>query len=111
MSAVRTVPAAAGVQVVAKSLAQHMCPFVHEVDEGGIFASWTTAGATIELHSLRDYLQSFAQVEISHEELTLTVLESLRSIDGITDVSVESAWTTAGMEVTCFTSPTLVARR
>jgi NADPH-dependent 7-cyano-7-deazaguanine reductase QueF len=90
---------------------QHMCPFVQEIDNGTITVSWDTAGWTFELHALRAYLNTFQDREISHEDLTNEVQLELAGHYGIGNVSVSSSWRTAGMEVLCSTSPTLVGQR
>lgn len=87
--------------------ATHRCPFVDEVDHGTVQISWRTCGQTIELHSLARYLADYADVEISHEEFTDCIRVDLEHVTGIEVLSVTSVWTTAGMGVTCSTSPTL----
>jgi NADPH-dependent 7-cyano-7-deazaguanine reductase QueF len=106
MSPVKTVSAPAAVNMSITAPAQHLCPFVNEVDAGTVTISWETAGATFELHSLRAYIESFTEAEISHEELTDTIRNVLSEAPGITSFAVQSSWTTAGMEVTCSSSPT-----
>ena len=102
-----TAPIDATVRMSATADIQHMCPFVHEVDNGTITITWTADGWTLELHSLRDYLNTFHDREISHEELTEEVRAELTTHHGINDVEVTSKWHTAGMEVVVFsTSPT-----
>lgn len=105
------VPVEANVQLSAKANIQHMCPFVHEVDNGTITITWDTDGWTIELHSLREYLATFGDREISHEALTQEVRDELGTHYGINVISVTSSWRTAGMEVLCSTSPTLVGQQ
>ena len=92
--------------VTATAQVQHMCPFVHEVDNGTVTITWRTRGRTIELHSLRAHLSTFAETEISHEQLTETIGTEIRRLPGIDLVTVESAWNTAGMEVNCCISET-----
>lgn len=105
-----TVPIEAAVRMSATSPIQHMCPFVHEVDNGTITVGWDADGWTFELHALRAYLGTFAGREISHEELTAEVKAELSGHYGIEDVSVSTAWDTAGMAVKCATSQIPVAQ-
>jgi NADPH-dependent 7-cyano-7-deazaguanine reductase QueF len=100
-----TVPVEANVQMSATSPIQHMCPFVHEVDNGNVTIAWDADGWTLELHALRAYLNTFADREISHEELTDEVRAEVASHHGINNVTVETTWRTAGMEVRCFSLP------
>lgn len=106
---VTTVPIEATVTMSATADIQHMCPFVHEVDNGSVTISWEAEGWTLELHALRAYLRTFADREIAHEELTAEIRDELSGHYGINNVSVTSSWRTAGMEVACFTSPTRAA--
>lgn len=101
-----TVPIEADVRMTATAAIQHMCPFVQEVDNGTIAVSWRANGWTLELHALRDYLNSFHDREISHEELTEEIRAELSGRHGIEELTVKSTWKTAGMEVACSTSPT-----
>jgi len=100
------VPTEAGVRVTAVAPLVHLCPHVEEVDYGKAHISWATAGQTIELHSLRAWLQSFSNVVVSHEQITDLIKDELEGLDGITDVRVQTSWITAGMEVGCSTSAT-----
>jgi len=93
------VPAEAPVRVTVTGALQHLCPHVEEVDHGAVEVAWTCAGGTLELHSLRKYLDSYAQQRISHEELTHLLREDLAGVSGITDVRVITTWTTAGLSV------------
>ena len=96
----RTVPIDSVVQMSATADIQHLCPFVNEVDNGTVTITWKAAGWTFELHSLRDYLNSHKDREISHEDLTAEIRAELGSHHGINNVTVETKWRTAGMEVT-----------
>lgn len=104
----QTVPVDAEVTVTTKAPLQHMCPFVQEVDNGTITITWETDGWTFELHSLRAYLGTFADREISHEDLTQEIHYELSSRHGFKAMTVSTTWRTAGMEVQCSTSPTRV---
>jgi len=105
---IRTIPCTSDVTVTATSPITHLCPHVDEVDEGTVTIEWAIDGNTIELHSLRTYLDRFRSSRISHEEVTDLLRHELSTLPGVRLVSVTSAWTTAGMEVTCSTSPTPV---
>lgn len=106
MSLPDLVPVEANVKMSTTADLQHMCPFVHEVDNGSITIGWDTDGWTFELHALRAYLNTFSDREISHEELTQEIRHELNGHHGINNVTVSTAWRTAGMEVTCVSSPT-----
>jgi NADPH-dependent 7-cyano-7-deazaguanine reductase QueF len=106
-----TVPTEATVTLTAKATIQHLCPFVQEVDNGNIAITWETDGWTFELHSLRAWLNSFTGREISHEDLTEEVRAELSGHHGIKGVTVTTTWRTAGMGVTCCTSPTLAGQQ
>lgn len=106
MSAIKTVPVEAHTRLSAEANIQHLCPFVQEVDNGTLTVAWDADGWTLELHALRAYFSTFSDREISHEELTSEVQAELSSHHGINNVSVTSNWRTAGMEITCSTSPT-----
>jgi NADPH-dependent 7-cyano-7-deazaguanine reductase QueF len=103
MSIVKTAPIEATVQMSATADIQHLCPFVQEVDNGTVTVTWEAAGWTLELHSLRAYLNTFMDREIAHEELTEEIRAELSSAHGINNVTVNSSWHTAGMEISCFT--------
>lgn len=85
----------------------HLCPHVDEVDNGTITLTWRVNGYTLELHSLREYLNGFKYAEVSHEEITDLIRHEMSVTPGVEVVSVETTWDTAGMEVKCSTSPTL----
>lgn len=97
----KTAPEKAGVTITATAAFQHVCPHAQEVDHGSVTITWETAGATIELHSLREYLDTWADVEISHEAITQELRDALGALDGLTVTGVNTSWTTAGMGVTC----------
>jgi NADPH-dependent 7-cyano-7-deazaguanine reductase QueF len=98
---IKTVPVETNVDVSITAPIQHLCPFVNEVDNGTVTIGWATHGWTFELHSLRDYLGTFADREISHEALTQEIRDELSGHHwhGILRVSVSSEWRTAGMRV------------
>lgn len=77
----------------------HRCPFVDEVDRGAVTITWSTDGATLELHGLAAWLRTWTDVAVSHEALTDLIRSSLAGQPGIADVSVSTRWDTAGAEV------------
>lgn len=107
MSNPTVVPIEANATLTVTAPIQHLCPFVQEIDNGTIAITWDAQGWTLELHSLRAYLNIFHNLEISHEELTDEIRAELGSHHGIENVTVKTTWRTAGMEVRCFSSPTL----
>lgn len=98
MNAPRAVPCDAATRVTIAAPVTHLCPHVDEVDEGTVAVAWTTAGATIELHSLAAHLQTYAGQRISHENLTAQLAEAL-TLPGVADVTVTARFTTAGLAV------------
>ena len=110
MNTPTVVPIEANVTLATTADIQHMCPFVNEVDNGTVRITWDADGWTLELHSLRAYLNTFHDREISHEELTDEIRAEIGSRHGINNVKVESTWRTAGMEVLCVTLPIPAAR-
>lgn len=111
MSAPRTVPIDSVVQMSATADIQHLCPFAEEIDNGTATITWQAAGWTLELHSLREYLNTFHDREISHEDLTEEIRAELSSHLGISHVTVNTSWRTAGMGVKCISSLTRAAAR
>ena len=94
------------VRVTATFPLTHRCPFRDELDEGTVTVSWTTVHhLTIELHSLAHYLAEFRDVAISHENITVRILDELQtsasngSPFSVADLEVSTAWRTAGAEV------------
>lgn len=100
------VPDTSAVTITATGAITHLCPHVDEVDNGRISITWRVDGQTYELHSLAAYLRSFKDSRLSHEALTDRIRHELSVVDGIELVAVETTWTTAGLGVTCSTSPT-----
>ena len=105
MSRPQAVRASAGHMEVHAEL-DHLCPFRDEVDKGGVAIRWEVQTHTFELHSLRAYLDKWADVVISHEDLTESLRVDLSAYPGLTLLSVTTAWDTAGMEIQCSTLPT-----
>jgi NADPH-dependent 7-cyano-7-deazaguanine reductase QueF len=96
---VRTVPCQPVVTVTTSAPLQHRCPFANETDKGTARITWTTAGETVELHALAEWLGSLAGEVISHEDITEAIRAELGELPGITDVGVRTEWTTAGARV------------
>lgn len=95
----KTVPEPADVTLTVTARVQHLCPHVDEIDHGAVSVTWSTDGATFELHALRDYLASWASTRISHESLTDTIRAELAATPGVHLLAVHSSWETAGMDV------------
>lgn len=95
-----------GVIVTARGPLRHLCPVVEEIDEGRVAITWRTHGVTFELHALAAHLRSYAGTRISHEDLTDTIRHDLSAHAGLTLLDVTTTWETAGLEVSCSTSPT-----
>lgn len=94
----KNVASAKRIKVAAKGSITHRCPHVNEVDHGWIEITWSTDdGQTIELHSLREYLDTFADQAISHEELVNEV--HVWTSQHVPDVEVRAGFITAGLEV------------
>lgn len=79
----------------------HLCPFKDETDSGSIIVEWTTAGLTIELHSLAEFFAAFAGVKISHEALVdyIALTLSAQGKGRIQDIAVSFSVVTAGLFV------------
>lgn len=76
--------------------AVHECPFRNETDEGTATLEWTTVrGQTVELHSLRTYLDSLDEWVVSHEDYTCHLWSTLVDA-GLSGVTVTTTWSTAG---------------
>lgn len=101
---VEVVPVDPGGKVSATGPLTHICPYRDEVDEGAVKVVWDTDnGSTLELHSLAAYFAAFAEVQISHEDLTTRISDELEALDGPRIESVSTTWDTAGFVVTCST--------
>lgn len=94
------VPCASKVKLSITGDLAHLCPHVDEVDNGTVEITWTTDDGTLELHSVRAWLDGFADRVIAHEELTEELQMALDAIPGICDARVTTHWTTAGFAVT-----------
>lgn len=73
----------------------HLCPFRDEVDNGTATLRWLVDERTLELHSVRRWLDSFARVVASHESVTGTLHDTLSQLN-LPGVSVTTRWETAG---------------
>lgn len=101
------VPVASTAAVTISSPIRHLCPFTDEADAGTVTITWTCRGATLELHSLAAWLDSFADQTISHEELPAAVADGLRTaaaeshpaFGDIVVTAVTARFTTAGIDV------------
>jgi NADPH-dependent 7-cyano-7-deazaguanine reductase QueF len=83
--------------VTVEAPATKRCPFKDEIDTGTVTVVWNSEGKTLELHSLREYLDAFVDVKMSHEDFTAVVTAQLADLLG--DIQVWSEWETAGMKV------------
>lgn len=101
-----TVADSSDVVITASGKLRHLCPHVDEIDHGSVSITWRVEGKTYELHSLAEYLSSYADARISHEQITDRIRHDLSVEPGIELLSVETTWLTAGLEVSCATSPT-----
>lgn len=75
--------------------AVHQCPFRDETDVGTITVTWNAGADTVELHSLRAWLDTLDEWAVSHEAYTEHVRDTLATL-GVHVVSVVSEWATAG---------------
>lgn len=90
---------ARGMTAAATMPLTHLCPFVEEVDHGSVTLEWRVENRTLELHSVRDWLATFAAVKVSHEQLTGDLYDLLLNL-GLTGLAVTTRWETAGGTVT-----------
>lgn len=94
-----TVPCESAVTTSMTAALRHRCPYADEADAGAVHITWTSAGATFELHALVAWLDQFANTAVSHEDITYLIRGELAAADGITGVAVRSEWETAGARV------------
>ena len=94
-----TVPSGTGVTVAATFPLTHRCPYRAETDHGHIDITWTTAGATLELHALAAWLDGFAREQITHEDISSDIRGHLADLPGIDNPQVATRWKTAGADV------------
>jgi len=95
-----TVPCASKITLSVAGPLIHRCPHVDEVDNGTVELTWSTNGGTLELHSVRAWLDTFADREITHEDLTEELRATLAAMPKIDAVQVTTHWNTAGFTVT-----------
>lgn len=76
----------------------HMCPFKDEVDEGSLTVVFEVADQTIELHSLKRWLDTLDEWKVTHEGFTFHVKDTLQTV-GVRVRRCETIWDTAGMYV------------
>lgn len=100
-----TMPVDSEVTMTIEGDLTHLCPVVDEVDRGRVSITWRTQGETFELHMLAGYLAAWKDSHLSHEQITDRIRDDLFEVAGIELVSVETTWLTAGLEVSCSTSP------
>lgn len=93
-----TVDTPAEVYVTATGSLRHRCPYVDELDEGTVEITWSTLGATFELHALRAYLDQWEDVKVSHEELAAMIRVDL-DVPGLRVTEVVVRFPTANLEV------------
>jgi NADPH-dependent 7-cyano-7-deazaguanine reductase QueF len=94
------VPEPARVRVTVAAGITHLCPHKDETDTGRVVISWRCDGGTVELHSLRAWLDGYSTRRDSHETITGVIAAVLAALDGIADVQVIGRFHTAGLEVT-----------
>jgi NADPH-dependent 7-cyano-7-deazaguanine reductase QueF len=104
LPALKAVAASPACRVTVKGELNHRCPFADEADYGDVAITWTTTAVTVELHSLRAWLDTWTRIAISHEALIQAVASAVAEL-GVANVSVEATYETAGMEVTVSAVP------
>jgi NADPH-dependent 7-cyano-7-deazaguanine reductase QueF len=77
----------------------HLCPFADETDHGTITVTYRPWHHEIELHSFADYLDSFADTKISHEELTRQIRSELDEWVDPRRLTVRTEFKTAGLTI------------
>lgn len=76
----------------------HQCPFVKETDNGLITITYTPDRSLVELHSLAQYLEQWADVAIPHEEISVVIADDLaEALGDQTRITVVTEWETAGL--------------
>lgn len=78
--------------------AVHQCPFKNETDEGELEVTYAAGDQSIELHSLKAWLDTLDEWEVSHEAYTHHVRDTLETV-GVKVLTCVTRWTTAGMKV------------
>lgn len=95
-----TIEAPYHIRVEVTAALEHLCPVVDERDIGTITIGWTCIEATLELHALTTYLQTWRDVRISHEDLVDSIDRYLSAQPGVRVNAISATFTTAGMTVT-----------
>jgi NADPH-dependent 7-cyano-7-deazaguanine reductase QueF len=67
---------------------------------GWVTITWRCDGATVELHSLRAWLDTYSTSRDSHETITSDIAGTLAALEGIADIQVTSRFHTAGFQTT-----------
>lgn len=73
------------------------CPVKNEADFGTVDVWFTTRTQTIELHSLRNYIESYQGIPITHEDFARQVYRDIVST-GVDEVSVSASWRMDGLQ-------------
>jgi len=94
-----TAVGATGVEFFVSGYLRHRCPFAPEIDEGTVEIRLVIDASTVELHSLRRYLATFADEALPHEALTDLVASELAAALNPRSIEVVTRWRTAGFEV------------
>jgi NADPH-dependent 7-cyano-7-deazaguanine reductase QueF len=94
------VPEQALVRVTVTGGVTHLCPHRDETDLGWVTISWRCAGGTVELHSLRGWLDTYSTSRGSHEAIVGDIAAALAALEGIADVRVTGRFHTAGLGIT-----------
>lgn len=76
----------------------HICPVVHERDFGRVTVTYKPATRLLELHALAGLLREYADLEITHEDLTGDLHSKLESALRPESLAVSTSWTTAGLD-------------
>jgi NADPH-dependent 7-cyano-7-deazaguanine reductase QueF len=77
----------------------HQCPFEDEQDVGKITVHYSPWKSEIELWSFAEYLDSFAETKISHEELTRRIRSELDEWVDPRQLTVRTEFKTAGLNI------------
>jgi NADPH-dependent 7-cyano-7-deazaguanine reductase QueF len=98
-SAITAVPDdARGVEVKVTGPLVHECPHRDETDHGTVTITWRVTDVTLEIHSLRKYLDSWRRAKVSHEAITAQVFGDIY-LAGVKPIVVTTTWNTGGMQV------------
>jgi hypothetical protein len=92
------VDAGAPATVTVTTGAYHRCPFKDEADEGELTLTFEAGAETLELHSLKAWIDGLDEWMVSHEAYTFYIKDQLTKI-GVRVTHVTTRWTTADMTV------------